>query len=510
MGAMQSFFRKVLPVKKFFWVDVGKTLLILLAATFFNAVVARLFGNSYDGSALYLVAVLLVALNTTGYFWGLLTSICGVVGSNFFFTYPYFHLNFTLSGYPVIFFCMLVAAIITSTMTASLKEQMALTESKEQKTKQLYEIAQTLLSLQGRQEIASYASGCLTEIFSCPAVFLLESPSGQDVFFSEQEQMAANQAFLSGNPSGCGTDAFSQCPYRFLPVCSNHQVIAVAGLRLLTRQKEIEEISAFLQAVLSQFALALERQRLDQERQTILLEKQGEQMRSNLLRGISHDLRTPLTGILGASSAILENEDKILPDARRQLLEDIHEDAGWLLRMVENVLSVTKIGNGTPYLKKVPEPMEEVIAQAAKRIRKKYPDVMLRIKVPEELLMVPMDGTLIEQVLLNLLENAVQHGGKTPVDVTLSSQGDHILLQVRDYGKGIPEQDRDLLFDGFSHRTGESKDGTRGLGIGLTICRSIILAHGGTIHGNNAPDGGALFAFTLPQWNQPIQEKEDG
>ena len=248
-----------------------------------------------------------------------------------------------------------------------------------------------------------------------------------------------------------------------------------------------------MRAILAQTGISVERQMLAEERNRVSMSADREKMRSNLLRSISHDLRTPLTGIMGASAAIEENMEKIGPSETKHLAADIHEDAEWLLRMVENLLSVTRVSQVTS-LKKSEEPAEEVIAEAVARCKKRYADAQIRIQLPEEMLFVPMDVTLIMQVLINLLENAVCHAG-TPIDVSLEQEGNHAKFIVRDFGPGISKEKQDTLFKATQ---GQSDSRRGGLGIGLTLCRSIIAAHNGTIDEINHPDGGAQFIFTLP------------
>ena len=161
-------------------------------------------------------------------------------------------------------------------------------------------------------------------------------------------------------------------------------------------------------------------------------------MRGKLLRAISHDLRTPLTGILGASGALLDNGDLIDPESRRSLISGIHEDAEWLLRMVENVLSVTRITGGALSLKKVCEPLDEVFSQVAAKSRKRFPDIDLTMRMPDEVAMVPMDEMLIVQVLVNLIDNAIRHSGSNRVELSAETEGDHVRMVVRDHGRGIP------------------------------------------------------------------------
>ena len=246
-------------------------------------------------------------------------------------------------------------------------------------------------------------------------------------------------------------------------------------------------------------AMALERQALSDEQRQILIEAEKEKMRSNLLRAISHDLRTPLTGILGASSTILENSSVIDKSAHDKLISNIKEDSQWLIRMVENLLSVTRINEGTMNVTKTQEAVEEIVAEAITRIRKRFPDRKITVKVPENLFMVPMDGTLIEQVLINLLENAIKHSPEdTVVEVIVNKNGQFAVFEVIDYGEGIAEEELPYLFEGYLSNEKHSSDTARGMGVGLSICMSIIKAHRGKMEAVNKKAGGAIFRFMLP------------
>lgn len=239
------------------------------------------------------------------------------------------------------------------------------------------------------------------------------------------------------------------------------------------------------------------------EKEKLRVEKEKETMRANLLRAVSHDLRTPLTSILGATSAILENEDKLEPAQKTKLLTEVKEDAQWLIRLVENLLSVTRINTGDDRLKKEPELVEEIVAEAVLKFKKHYPDYTVNVRVPEEPLLVPMDATLIEQVINNLLENAARHSDSSEAyDLTVSVRKRSALFQVRDYGKGIPEEKIHTIFEGnFYDADKQGSDSSRDMGIGLSVCMSIIKAHGGKMWASNAQDGGAIFSFWLPMEN---------
>ena len=233
----------------------------------------------------------------------------------------------------------------------------------------------------------------------------------------------------------------------------------------------------------------------------INLENSREKMRANLLRAISHDLRTPLTSIIGSVSAVLDNEE-LSPEQSRKLLEDVRGDAEWLIRMVENLLSVTRIENGqqNPTLKKTPELVEEIVSEVITKFRKNFPEIKTTVSIPDNALFVPMDAVLIEQVLYNLLENAVIHGDKTEnIKLTVEQQPNHAVFSVEDDGNGISEDVLPRLFTDYFDRAGVSYyREKRNMGIGLSVCMTIVKAHGGDISADNNAGGGAVFKFTLP------------
>ena len=235
------------------------------------------------------------------------------------------------------------------------------------------------------------------------------------------------------------------------------------------------------------------------EKDMIKLENYREKVRSNLLRAISHDLRTPLTSIVGSVGAVLEH-DELSEKERRELLIDVKNDAEWLIRMVENLLSVTRIENGSAKIKKTPEAVEEVVAETLGKFKKRFPDVKTKVSVPESVLFVPMDAVLIEQVIFNLLENAVIHGKITRnIAMSVEISGKNAVFSVRDDGYGIKEETIPHLFTDYfdSERMSFSKE-KRNMGIGLSVCQSIVKVHGGIISAKNCEDGGAEFSFTLP------------
>lgn len=235
-----------------------------------------------------------------------------------------------------------------------------------------------------------------------------------------------------------------------------------------------------------------------QRQEKIRMESERERMRANLLRAISHDLRTPLTAISGSAHALLESEG-LTPEQQKNLLTGIGEDAEWLIRMVENLLSVTRIGLEEAKIAKTAEVGEEVVYSAIAKLRKRFPEAVVTAEMPEDVLVVPMDPVLIEQVLVNLLENAVLHGRAREICVRLESNDGEALFTVEDNGTGIEKERFSHLFEELLPRQRREENNTRqSMGIGLSVCMSIVRAHGGSMSARNRNGGGASFSFSLP------------
>lgn len=238
------------------------------------------------------------------------------------------------------------------------------------------------------------------------------------------------------------------------------------------------------------------------------VETERETMRANLLRAVSHDLRTPLTSIVGSAAAILENDDKLDAGQRKALLGNIRDEGQWLIRMVENLLSITRVGDDAVPLNKELEAVEEVLPGVAAKFQKRFPAVELSLSVPDDPLFVPMDAILVEQVLMNLLENAAAHGGSTKIRLSVERQPDAALFTVQDNGSGIPPERLKSIFSPSLVSKAHGSDGRRDMGIGLSVCLTIVRAHGGEMSAANAEEGGAVFRFTLPT-DGYVQEEPD-
>ena len=235
------------------------------------------------------------------------------------------------------------------------------------------------------------------------------------------------------------------------------------------------------------------------EWQRVKAESEKERMRANLLRAVSHDLRTPLTTIYGASSSIIENYDKFSDAQKLGMSKGIKEDSEWLIRMVENLLSITRIDSGAVKLIKTPTVLEELIDSVIIKFKKRYPEQHVNIDIPDELVVIPMDAILIEQVIINILENTIHHAkGFTKLSMRVFSIGQKAIFEITDDGCGILPEKLDNIFTGYNDKFESTSDTqTRNAGIGLSVCATIIKAHGGDITAENAKGGGAIFRFSL-------------
>lgn len=238
------------------------------------------------------------------------------------------------------------------------------------------------------------------------------------------------------------------------------------------------------------------------------METEREKMRGNLLRAISHDLRTPLTTIYGSCGALIENHDNLTAQQQKKLLLDMQEDSENLIRIVENLLSVTRVNGETVTVRKKPTVLEELIDSVLQKFHKRHPNQAINVTIPEEFVSIPMDALLIEQVLINLLENAVHHAhGMTELSLTVTTDDTFATFEISDNGSGIPSDRLENLFSGqYYHKDTPTDSKRSGLGIGLSVCSAIIKAHNGTITGNNRQGGGAQFRFYL-EMEQPNHEQ---
>lgn len=459
---------------------------------------------------MYLLGVILVANLTQGYLYSIIASFVGVLTFNYFFTVPYYSLQAYRSDYPVTFSIMLLVALITSTLTAKTKKANHRSELREKHLNILYGVVRKLLVAKSLQQVVENSAEDIRD-FMNTSIFIatidtngkltINCKIGEHPFDTSEDKLAYNETFQSGNACGYSTELFSDLPNYYFPICGQSGILGVVGIHLRVSEFISEEEKTFLDTFGSQIALALERERLYIKQENSKLEIVKEQLRSNLLRALSHDLRTPLTGILGSVTTLIENDNLITESMRIEFLKDIEKEAIWLYQIVENTLHLTRIEDGNIKLNKELLPIDEIIGTAVERVKKRSKEAVYHIKMPEEFIMIPVDGILIEQVLVNLLNNAIQHSLVNPkIEIVVSIQGDNALFEIADNGIGLKcdDNDTDKVFDRFytTDRVGDIRK--KGIGLGLYISREIIRAHSGQITASNRPTGGALFEFTIP------------
>ncbi len=455
---------------------------------------------------IYMLSVLLISYLTQGYLYGIAASVLSVLVFNYFFTEPYYTLMTYSPEYPVTFIVIMIVSLITSTLTTRVKFETKRAELREKRMRMLYQLERDLLALKDIKEVALVAAKDVAQLFGTSVLVTVSNANGQlgggyiegdNVFDSGTELSACMEAFRSGNACGTGTTLFSDSRAYFQPIKGQRGVLGVIGIALPSGSQIPEGQRVFPETIGAQIALVIEREMMYERQQRAQLEIERERLKGDLLRSVSHDLRTPLAGILGAASTVKENYELLTDDIRKDFLQGIYTDAEWLNHLVDNILSMTRFSEGTVKLKKEMEAVEELVAGAVQRIKKRTQNKDIFISIPDELIMIPVEGILIEQVIVNLLDNAIKHTPEnTRVQVTVVRDASHIAFSVNDNGPGIPQQELPLVFDRFYT---SAKQGRHGFGLGLAICKSIVEAHGGKITAYNDPDGGAVFRFVLPE-----------
>lgn len=487
--------------RHFSWVDTVKVVLVTLLATAAGYLFAWLGFPETNIVLIYLAAVLIIARYTHGPAYGLAASVVATFAFNYFFTEPRFTFAVSDTSYLITFAIMTFTAIFTSTLTAQMKRSARQALARERDTQALYQLTNHLSDAQSMEAIGTAALGSIGQTFGCDAALLFLTEKGE----AERSYLQ----YAAGNVIHRELDAGDEVASRVQllhtgcvetksgqewPLYGQQRIL---GVLRLPRMALSDAQRQLLCSMLESIAMAMERLSAAQAQQRYREESFQERTRSNLLRAISHDLRTPLSGIMGTSEMIrdLSAQD----DPRRRLAQDIWRDADWLRALVENILSLTRLEDGRLQIEKQPEAVEEIVGSALAQMERRAPDREIDAELPEELLLVPMDAKLIVQMLVNLLDNAVRHTppGKE-IKVCVEKRDAMAVFSVLDRGEGIREEDMPHLFERFYTTRGKSADAARGVGLGLSICDAIARAHGGSIRAQSRDGGGAIFTFELP------------
>ena len=485
--------------------NMGITLFFMAAATGTGAIFRSLGIHETNIVTAYLLAVLLTSRFTRGYSYGISSAVMSFLLFNWFFTEPYYSLKINDHTYVVTTIIMTITAIITSALTGKVKQAAQEAKEKEEESSALYQMTNHLTDAENSDHIASILVETVSRIFSCRAAFVLYDETGHPAVHFLQQCEGGRQVHRElGNPKEFKRrmeTLHAPCDvgreFWDYPVYGRTMLLAVLRIPSGCAENLTDAQTRLLHSLIENASLALDRLRSLEAQAKSRDEAVQERYRGNLLRAISHDLRTPLSGIMGTSEMLMGMTEK--EDPRYSMAKDIYEDADWLHSLVENILNLTKFQDGHLALHKEPEAAEEVIGAALNVMEKRAPGREISIKAPEQLVLVPMDAKLVTQVLVNLLDNAVRH---TPEDkeilVSFRTEPLKAVFSVADRGCGIPEDAISKVFQMFFTTAHNETSGKRGIGLGLAICQSIVEAHGGTIEARNREGGGAEFIFTLP------------
>lgn len=501
------------PILKFLF-DLLIILCLVALATAISFVLRALKIHESNIIMTYLLSVLLVSYLIEGYTSSFIAAIVGVLTFNFFFTEPYYTLSTYRPDYPVTFMFMFAAATITSTLTIKVRHEAKISSQREKRAYLLYHVSQRLLHITKESTIATVIGEDVSEIMnimvvvaSCndegsltePAIYKNGSLVSVPWNLSSHQKAAMSDAARKQVNKVTEKQFYDDVNMLYVPVIGQGGTFAVIGFGLYDGEILSEEKRELCAIIASLMAMAIERERLNEEKRKVAIQIESEQLRGNLLRAISHDLRTPLTGILGATGTLIDNKDRLTDKQKDELLNNTYDETKWLIHTVENILSLTQLEEGKVKLNIRQEFMEEIVAEVVSRTAKQLANHRVELSIPKDLIMVDMDGQLIEHVLLNLLDNASKY---TPVgtliQMIVTYDSDFVKVQIVDNGPGISRSAMGKLFNRF-YTTSEASDrGRKGIGLGLEICKAIIQAHHGEIRAYNNPAGGAAFEFTLP------------
>ncbi|MDO5417182.1 MAG: DUF4118 domain-containing protein [Lachnospiraceae bacterium] len=514
--------------------DFGKMLLVLTFLSLLGWLFYSIGFGEINIIPLYILGALFTAIWTSGAGVSALYAFFSVVTFNFLFTVPRFTLRAYDASYPITFLVMLFASFLISSLTGRVKEQTRLAVQKAYRTEVLLETSQMLQKAKERQEILDTAAGQLYRLLERP-VWVYEMGEGKEIpepkqyperqigetggKLSREEEQAIAWVREEGKPAGACTAQYAEAKYMYLPVRGQKKVLAVVGIAM----DHYPEPGAFeknlMIAMVDECGLVLEKELLNMEKQEIQARAKQEALRANLLRAISHDLRTPLTSIMGNSAILMESPVRLEERKKQAIYTEIYDDAKWLVSLVENLLSVTRIENGTMRMKREPELLEEIFQEASSHLDRKAGEHQITICPPEDLLLVKADAGLIVQVLVNLINNAVKYtqpgsvirvwAEREPMEpgqvepgqpeAALESSVPMVRIFVSDNGPGIRDEEKPRIFDMFYTVGNTRGDGRRGLGLGLSLCKSIVKAHGGSIEVKDNQPEGTVFSFTLEE-----------
>lgn len=509
--------------RRFSVTDLIRSILILIGATLVGFVFDAFGLSEANIITVYILGVLVTAVVTTQQAYSLASSVVSIFVFNFFFTKPRFTLNAYDAGYPTTFVVMFLSALITGSLAAKIKQHAKQSAQTAYRTKVLLDTNQLLQQAKEKDSIITVTANQLTKLLGRDIVFYTAEKGGlsEPVRFpaaehekkdaetdcvSANEKAVAAWVFKNNKHAGATTNTLSNAACLYLAVRSKSHVYGVVGIVMGQSLIDSFENSIVL-SILGECALAMENEQIAAEKEEAAVLAKNEQLRANLLRSISHDLRTPLTSISGTAGVLLASGQSLSEEKKKQLYNTIYDDSLWLINLVENLLSVTKIEDGTMNLRLTAELMDEVITEALRHINRKSVEHHITVKQSEEFILAKMDARLIIQVIINIVDNAIKYTPKgSSITISTSKAKGRVIVEIADDGPGIPDEAKPRIFDMFYTANTKVADSRRGLGLGLALCKSILNVHGGEITVSDNKPTGTVFRFTLPAEEVTLHE----
>ena len=487
------------------------TALIFVICTLIGLVFQKFHFTEANVVTIYILGVLLTSILTDGYLCSVAGSVMSVFLFCFFLTEPRMSFQTYAVGYPVTFVIMLISSVLTGTLAAKLKTHARLSAQLAFRTQILFDTDRLLQKARSQKEILEITCTQLARLFdrSIVAYAAVNGRLAEGHLFSEKEkvedqsyltldeQQVARWVYTNKKRAGATTHYYKNSKCLYLAIRIGDQVYGVIGVPAQKDVLDSFEYSILL-SVVNECALAMDNARNAEEKEKNAVIAKNEQLRADLLRAISHDLRTPLCSISGNADMLLSNGKYLDEGTRRQIYTDIYDDAEWLTGVVENLLSITRLNDGRLKFKFTDQLMDEVIAEALRHISRKHDDYKI-ITECEDLLLTRMDVRLIIQVLVNLVDNAIKYtpSGST-ITIRALKKNEKAWISVEDNGPGISDEIKPHIFEMFFTGRNNIADSQRSLGLGLALCQSIVEAHGGKLElADNAPHG-CIFSFALP------------
>ena len=492
--------------------DLLLTVGILAAATIVGWFFLQLGFANANIIMVYLLGVLLTSAFTSGYTCGVLSAFLSVILFNYFLTEPRLSLAAYGSKYPITFVVMFTAALLTSTLAAKLKAHAQLSARDAYRAKLLFDMNRQLQKAETPEEVYQMTATQIQKLMQrdvliCPAqgdtlldgiVYPVDGSSPHSISAVEPEPDVTHWVGKNRSRPGATTETLPKAKRLYFAICTWQQVYGVIGIQMEKQTQPDAFTSSILFSILGECALTLESLRNADEKEKAAVLAKNEQLRANLLRSISHDLRTPLTSISGNADTLLHCYDVLDDQTRKQIFSDIYDDAQWLIGLVENLLSITKIANGNVKLHLSDQVVDDIISEALRHIDRRSAEHHITMNCGEIPLLVRVDAGLIMQVLINLVNNAIKYtpAGST-IQITAIQRGNVAEICVSDNGTGIPDELKERVFEMFFTGSNPTSDSRRSLGLGLSLCQVIVHAHHGKMTLKDNLPHGCIFSFTV-------------